>query len=237
MMDRQVIILCLCIFLGSAYGKETLVFSSTLKNDRARLVCSEVLGKALDRLDIEMNIYQMPEARSLKMSSQGGTDGDVARIGGLESKYSDLYQVAVSCFSHDVYLYVKAGKEFKVNGWGSIPKGYLIGYQKGVQFIEIAAQEYNLALYPLANAKQVLGLMKKGRIDLLVGTEQFLTLTDSTSRTTGIIMLVPAIEHHSFYSYLHKKHQYILPKLNNILISMQASGEVELIQQKHMMPR
>ena len=47
-------------------------------------------------------------------------------------------------------------------------------------------------------------------------------------------MLEPAIERHDFYSYLHKKNLHILPKLNQILVSMQISGEIELIKQKQL---
>ena len=132
-----------------------------------------------------------------------------------------------------MYLYVKAGKEFKVNGWQSIPHDYVIGYRKGLQYIERAAKKYEISIYPLVNLDQVLGLIIADKIDVAVGTERLFALNNKVRQKKDIVMLQPAIERHHFYSYLHKKNRNILPTINKVLISMQNSGEIELIKPKY----
>tara|TARA_R110000751_G_scaffold299347_1_gene409971 strand:+ start:34980 stop:35708 length:729 start_codon:yes stop_codon:yes gene_type:complete len=232
-LKKRILVLFSCVFFSPTYAADTLFFSSsTIENDHVRSICVKVLETAFNRLNINLAVNNMPAGRSLIMSNSGKIDGEVARIAGIEVKFPNLSKVAVSCFSHDVYLYVRAGKDFNVSGWGSIPRDYVLGYRKGVQYIEQAAQKHDISLYPLVNLKQVFGLLKAGRIDLMVSTKQLFQIDADVKKSENIIMLEPAIEHHEFYSYLHKKNQHILPKLNQVLVSMKLSGEIKLIQLK-----
>ncbi|MFT2091039.1 hypothetical protein [Paraglaciecola sp. 2405UD69-4] len=204
---------------------ELITFSAAIENNHARIVCEQKLSLALDNIGYRLRVKLMPAARSLVMSNEGVTSGDVARMRGLTSEYANLLQLEVPCFEHSVYFYVKPGKEFIVDGWASIPQEYLLGYRKGIKFIESASKKYNFNIYPIDNLDQSVAMIMAERIDLLVGSTTLFKALSNQNDGYKMIRLEPAIENHEFYPYIHKKHKNLIPELTTQLIAV---NELEL---------
>ncbi|MEI8650709.1 hypothetical protein P4S73_27010 [Paraglaciecola sp. Hal342] len=105
----------------------------------------------------------------------GETDGEIARVKGLNAKYPDLFQTSVSCYAHDANLYTLAGNEFKVDGWQSIPPSKVIGYRKGTHYIEQRGNAARVFPLPaLETNEQIFKLISVGKIDMMIATEQLI---------------------------------------------------------------
>lgn len=215
-----------------ANSKDRLVFSAPVNSGLPPIVCSEVLRLALSRIGIDMSLNFKSLERSILSASRGETDGETARVKGLNAKYPDLFQTGVSCYAHDVNLYTLAGNEFKVDGWQSIPPSKVIGYRKGTHYIEQAATQHDISIYPLETNEQIFKLISVGKIDMMIATEQLIGPRVMLNESAELVILQPALERHGFYSYIHKQHLAILPQINQQLTQMKASGEIDSIQQK-----
>jgi polar amino acid transport system substrate-binding protein len=227
------ILLLFCLYFAPVYGTDRLVFSTAVNSGLPPQVCAEIMALALSRINIDMELSHQSVARAIVSASNGETDGETARVQGLNAKYPDLVQVEVSCYAHNVNLFVLAGDEFTVEGWHSIPAEKVIGYRKGTHFIELAAARHNLSIYPLETKQQVFKLIKVGKVDMMLGTAQSIGSREKPKALNDLVMLEPALERHSFYSYIHKRHLAILPKINQQLLRIKVSGEMDLIQQKY----
>ncbi|QHJ12859.1 hypothetical protein FX988_03117 [Paraglaciecola mesophila] len=217
---------------ASANAKERLVFSTAVNSGLPPMVCSEVMRLALSRINIDMSLNAKSSERSILSASKGETDGETARVNGLNAKYPDLFQTSVSCYAHDVNLYTLAGNEFKVDGWQSIPPNKVIGYRKGTHYIEQAATQHDISIYPLETNQQIFKLISVGKIDMMIATEQIMGSKVMLNGSAELVILRPALERHGFYSYIHKKHLAILPQINQQLTRMKTSGELDSVQHK-----
>ncbi|MEP0175629.1 MAG: hypothetical protein ABJH28_00015 [Paraglaciecola sp.] len=220
MLIKRIFIISLvcCAFLSTsvcANSKGRIVFSAPIENNSARVICEDKLTRAFNQIGYKFEVSLMPAKRALLMSNNGTTNGEVARIGGLDKDYPNLIQVNESCYSHLVYFYVKSGKEFTVDGWGSIPADYLLGYRKGMKYIEFASEKYPFKLYSIDNLDQSLQMLMLmfDRIDLLVGSTSLFKALSKQADISGVVRLEPAVEKHMFYPYKHKKHSHLLPEL------------------------
>lgn len=196
-----------------ANSKGRIVFSAPIENNSSRVICEDKLTRAFNQLGYKFEVRLMPAERALLMSNNGTTNGEVARIGGLDKNYPSLIQVNEACYSHQIYFYVKSGKEFTVDGWGSIPVDYLLGYRKGMKYIEFAAEKYPFKLYSMDNLDQSLQMLMFDRIDLLVGSTSLFKALSKKADISEVVRLEPAVEKHMFYPYIHKKHKHLLLEL------------------------
>ncbi|MEP2651649.1 MAG: hypothetical protein ABJH06_06605 [Paraglaciecola sp.] len=213
-------ILLIGFVFNFAESKETIIFSSPIENNTARIVCEQKLLAAFKQMGYSFKVDLMPAARALSMSNQGITSGEVARMSGLSSEYTNLVQLKEPCYEHWVYFYVESGKEFVVNGWPSIPKEYLLGYRKGIKFIEFAAEKYGFKLYAMDTLDQSLGMLMMDRIDILVGSSTFLVALSAEIDVGQIIRLEPAVEKHELFPYIHKKYETLVPELTEKLVAL-----------------
>lgn len=224
--------LSLLLFLGlsgSVSAQDTLVFSA-IENTPPATTVGEVLRQAYQKLGIQVTLQEYPGLRGLAYSNEGTTDGEAFRVAGIEKEYPNLIQVEVPVRFDHMHLFVKQGKEFVIEGWGSIPKEYIIGYLRGLKFAEYAIVEHGLQAEAVSSVEQLFLKLDAGRNDvILTGVEdgarwiQQLELHD-------IVRLDPPIQTNKLYHYLHVKHADLVPKITAVLKEMEANGEIQQIR-------
>jgi len=229
---RRFIFLMLVVLIQPTYAQESLVFSTVEGGSRGSKVCGEILRVASQRLGIDMNTWELPGARSLIMANHGSVDGELARIKDIETKYPNLIRIQVSCLDESIYLFVKSGKEFPVDGWGSIPPNYVIGHRLGAKFIEHAATQFVIETAPVYSPKQMVTLLDKGRVDGIIGTPEHIGGIISKLGIKGVVMLESPVHTVCLYPYLNKKHAQLIPMLTAVLKEMEVSGEIQKIQER-----
>lgn len=206
------------------YAQEILVFSA-IEQTRPVKAVGEVLRRAYQKIGIKIEILELPGVRGLKYSHEGQTDGEAFRTRGIETEYTDLIRIDVAVSADEMFLFVKQGKEFEVDGWESLPKEGLVGYQRGVKFVELNAAKYSIKTYHVDSTEQLFKMLDFGRVDAVISGSEMGAKNIRTLNLQNIIRLTPPIHTSVLYHYLHKKHAHLVPQITAVLQEMKASGE------------
>lgn len=217
--------------ISSLSAKNTLVLSAVERTVPAKVV-GEVLRQAYKYIGIQVEIKELPGKRALILSQQGVMDGEAYRIQGIEKDYPTLLRIDVPVSVDQMYLFVKRGKIIAVEGWETIPEDAVIGYQRGIQFVEKFTAKYRIATIPANSSEQLFRMLESDRVDAVVaGSKNGLRIIKELG-VKDVVRLEPPIYTSVLYHYLHKKHAHLVPKITKVLKKMAASGEIQKIQEQ-----
>jgi polar amino acid transport system substrate-binding protein len=232
-----VIILSL-LFSQSIFSQEKLVintgFSSPISTTAQTGFGDQVLGEALKRLGYKLETVQMPAERALINANLGLDDGDLLRIDGLEKKYPNLIKVPEKIMDMDVMLFTKNLPSFKVNGWGSVTT-HSVAIITGWKIFEKNLGKES-EIIKTDNVNQMYTMLVKNRADF-VGYERWAGLGHIKDHNlTDVILLEPPLTSAALYTYLHKKHEKLVPKLAATIKAMKADGTIRKLFAKILKP-
>lgn len=184
-----------------------------------------ILRAAYGRLGIKVAFEYLPAKRSLLNSGTGVTDGEAFRMKGVDKEYPDLIRIDVPILIDPIHFYVTPGKEFPVDGWQSIPKDYILGYRRGVKFIENAIAKYSIKSIANNNEFYSLRQLDAGYVTVIVGHPERFAKLASRIPTVQIVRLDPPVQIVPLYHYLHKKHLAFVPEITRVLSEMMAPSK------------
>ncbi len=215
--------------LNIAIAQEKLIFSAVEETIPAKIT-KHILTEAYRKIGISIEIRELPGARGLFCSNTAQTDGEAFRIAGIEKDYPNLCRIEVPVTSNSLYVVVKKGREFPVNGWESIPENYRVGYQRGVRITEKSLRKNQIKTEAARHISQLLNMLEFDRVDAIIEGEQHGQNTEELERR-NMVQLKPAIHLHPLYHYLHVKHADLIPEITAALQEMKTSGELQKIQE------
>lgn len=212
---------------------KTLEFSSieeTPDIEISRLVLSKAYGK----LGIDIKIQKLPGLRALIYANEGLTDGELFRAAGVEDDYVNLVRVKVPINTVDVVVITK-NRSFEVTGWQSL-KPYYIGVQSGITFIESSISKMEgLKVARVKSSSQLLRMLNNERIDAVVAPRISAILSLADLRFKTMTILEPPLQILPLFHYLNKKHQSLVPELENVLQKMEDDGEIKQIRDDYIL--
>jgi polar amino acid transport system substrate-binding protein len=237
---RSIRMLCglLCaLALGASASGETQPSHAPLTLRLARLegvpdqwIGGEILRLAYARLGINLQFVAVPALRSLVESSEGRLDGEVQRILGVETQYPTLLAVKPSINFIEPAVFVKK-LDFKVQGWPSIAS-YHVGIVRGVGSSEAGTRGMR-RVTAVPSMEALMRMLAAERIELAVNDRLSGQLILRQLQLQGEIHpLDPPLQHIPLYHFLHVRHAELLPRIEEVLRAMEASGELERIRSR-----
>jgi len=199
---------------------------SALEDSGPQDVGKLILREAYKRIGISVNFLALPGRRTLVESNSGRTDGEVARIIGIENEYQNLVRVPIAISQLDGVAFVKKSG-LVVGGWSSL-KNYTIGAFSGSKFVEKNAVGMDVVYLP--GAKNLFPMLESGRIDLIVIPYLSGLKFIKKNSLLGFKALAPSLTTTKLYHYLHKKHQKILPRLTEVLEIVARENRIQSIR-------
>jgi polar amino acid transport system substrate-binding protein len=129
----------------------------------------DLLEKLTERTGIRFEIIRAPWARGLAALESGSADmmTGLAKTAAREAyvQYSDKPYYACSA-----RFYAKPSRAMEINTYGQL-KGLKIGYVQGSAYFEPFDSDTSLNKVAVNSEKQLLEMLKRGRIQLLIGTD------------------------------------------------------------------
>ena len=215
-------------FAQSARAGQTVTISKIEGTGAVDAVAIAVLTEAYKRLNVRMEVKELPSVRALAESSGGATDGELQRKEGLTAQYPNLIQLTVPINWIDLSVFTKTA-DFTPHGWESL-RPYKIGFHRGILVIEEATRGMNVDTAD-SNASLLLKLAA-GRTDIVVMNESDGIELTSEMAGAGIHRLSPPVAHLNLYHYLNKKNATLARKLEAVLRTMEQSGDIVRIHQQ-----
>lgn len=188
-----------------------------------------IVTEAFSRLGYDLNFVTFPFERSLKMSDAGFVDGELVRASSIELQYPNLIRVPEPLFDVDIVVISRSPIDLSM-GWSAL-SGKSVGWLLGVKSIQENTPE-TVHLTAVRNITQLFGLLKNRRVDYVVSTRVFGSELLG-AKSHGLIVNDQALTRISSYTYLHKKHKELVPKLAATLREMKEDGSFQRIVEEY----
>lgn len=219
-------LLCLLMMSVSISAQDSLVLG-TMDSPLARLG-QEILQEAYQRIGIQVETTVLPAERALHTANSGEVDGEVLRIKGIQESYPNLRMVPVSVLTMEGVVFTK-NVTFEVMGWESL-KPYRIGILRGSKFAEQGTR--GMTVGAVNTYRQVLLKLDAGRDDVAVMARTNGLIEIGKLNMKDIRVLEPPLITVELYHYVHKKHEYLLPKITQVLQDMVEEGRIQEIKEQ-----
>ena len=219
----------LAVILGFACGataaREVLVLNNATApphtNDDGTGFLDRVAGEAFRRIGVELKLVRLPAERGLRNADAGIEDGEVVRVGGLEKEYPNLLRVPEKIIDMDFVAFAR-GPAIQIDGWKAL-RPYRVGIIKGWKIYE---DNLRGIVEPTAvdNAEQLFNLLERDRVDVVLYSRWMGTALVRARQLRDVEALMPPLASVAMYTYLHKKHSALVPKLAAALRAIKADG-------------
>lgn len=205
------------LLIPTSLSAQTSLTFSIIENSPPGSDVEKILEKAYAHLGFSIKFEYLPGMRSLISSGTGRSDGEAFRIKGIDKEYPDLVRIDVPILIEPIHFYVAPGKEFPVYGWQSFPDDYVLGYRRGVQFVEKAIAQHKIRSAANNNEAYILKQLDAGYITAAIGRLDRFEALASKYPSVHIVRLDPAVEIVTLYHYLHKRHLDLVPEITRVL--------------------
>lgn len=217
----------------AAQAQQKLTFAR-IENIPDQQIGGDILVAAYKRLDIEVELHDVPAKRALALSSAGDLDGEVHRIGHLSDAYPTLLRVtpAINYIEPSAFT---LGRQIDLQGWPSL-RDYSIGIVRGVGSSEDGTRGI-ADVQAVTDLRQLFEMLNAGRFEVAI-CDLFsgLLAVKQLRLQRRIQALSPPLQRIDIYHHLHEKHRALVPRIAAVLQDMADSGELatlrtQLIQQ------
>ena len=227
------VLVALMLGIGAAGASQPASVPQTLRLARLdgvpdQRIGGEILKTVYARLGIDVQFVAVPPLRSLVESSEGRLDGEVQRILNVEAQYPTLVAIRPSINFIEPSAFVKK-QDFKVQGWPSIA-AYRIGIVRGVGSSEAGTRGMaHVTAVPSMDA--LMRMLAAERIDVAVNDRlSGILILQQLGLQGDLRPLDPPLQRTPLYHFLHMKHLDLVPRVEEALRGMAASGELEQIR-------
>jgi len=215
-------------------ARETLTLN-TVGKPPFSTVMHALLKEAFDRIGLDIKIQELPGRRALINADKGIEDGDAGRTKGTEKKYPNLVMVPESILSVSIVGFANRDLKATLNqSWKDL-KPYNVGILRGHQHSERMVVHYK-SLVKADDTAQLLTVLSKGRADVAVTVQIEGLSAIKTEKLEGIKILQPPLQVIPIYTYLHKKHQGYVAKLDSAIKAMKTDGSFTRIRNQILDP-
>jgi len=201
-----------------------------IENIPDQFVGGEILKVVYSRLNMPIELVDLPAKRALMESSAGRLDGEVQRNIMVQTQYPTLVMVRPALNYIEPSVFSK-NERFEVKGWDSI-KPFNIGIVRGVGTSEDGTQGMK-SVQAVNTLDQLMLMLAQDRVDVAV-SDSFsgLAAVKRLGLKDRIRLLTPPLQKNEIYHFLHEKHRDLIPKVEQVLSEMQSSGELERLRKQ-----
>ncbi|MBV1914742.1 MAG: transporter substrate-binding domain-containing protein [Pseudomonadales bacterium] len=190
----------------------------------------KVLKEALSRIGYDLKVVPLPAERSLLMADSGGVDGELLRTRAIEQRFPDLVRVSESLLDVEFVVFSLQSAS-QIEDWASL-KNKSVAVIIGMKIIEENIPESALVTR-VNKASQLFDMIKNGRVQYAAFVRDIGDDFIKHHGVTGILASQSTLSAVPTYTYLHKKHRDLVPKLAQSLREMKNDGTFRAIVENH----
>lgn len=225
-MKKIVLIIYFIIFCYNECIAKEYHFVSIEKlaeQEVGRLIIPEIYKK----LGIYVTITPLPGKRAQFEASSGLKDGEIMRIWSYGTENRTVVRVPTAYYYLETTAFLKKGSNVVIKDKTDLGK-YNVAKVRGVKHTNnITTGLKNVQ--NVSNTKQLMELLQSNRVQVaLTNTADGIHALNKLGYG-NIIHLKKPLAVLKLYHYLHGKNKKLVPKINNIIKKMKASGELKVI--------
>lgn len=221
MIGFNILVLGMLFLSQKSYSSEKTV-STVDENFTVMDAAEQVLRKVYSKTGMTLKVKKFPGSRSLIVSNNGGVDGELARISGIEKKYTNLYRLPYPIGFGELVLFslrdVSKIRDVKTVGGSSF------GYYRGMAAADRILKDENA--YKIKAIGSLFSMLTLGRLDhILILKSDGLRYLENNKLDIPIYYSQHILKE-PVYHYLHKSNSSLIKKIEQQLKAMHNSGEL-----------
>jgi len=189
-------------------------------------VYDRIILMVFGNIGMKVKINHLDSARSVENVDVGLDDAEYARIKGLSNRYHNLRVVDEKLIDFSFTAFSK-DSSIIINGWDSL-KNYHVAYMRGWKIYEKNVKNTKSVLQ-VTTEKELFQLLENDRVDIilyeLLRGHQYL----KDRNVEGIYPLSNPLSVKGMYLYVNKKHDKLIPDIEQSLRAMKERGEYKNI--------
>lgn len=172
------------------------------------------------------------EERGLRALDQGLDDGNLPRVAGLEKIYPNIRQVPGKVMDFNFQVFSK-NPDVVIDGWESL-RDYDVAFVTGWKILEQNVKARSIT--KVDTSDQLFSLLGRDRTQLVIYEKwQGLELINKLG-LKGIVALEPPLITKEVFLYVNKRHEELIPNLEQALEQMKEDGSYQRIEDKTLGP-
>lgn len=190
-----------------------------------------VILEALKPYSIQVEVIKLPGSRVIAQVNSGRIDGDLARVENFSSisdiGSSNYLRVNEPIMMSEIVMVTLAESEIEQQPtWKSINQGS-VAYLRGSKTIRKYLKEHNS--FSINDNLQMLDMVANKRVDsaVMFGAIAAQILRQSPELNQQLKIHQPPVMRFHLFTYLHKKHVQLIPKLEHSLQQLKKSGFIQ----------
>ncbi len=207
--------------------------TSPLSNEQQTGFVDRLLGEALQRLGYQLRVNHLPAERALINANAGIDDGDLLRIDGLDRLYPNLVQVPEKIIDMEFVAFTRR-PDIRLRGWHSLP-AHTVAIINGWKILERNIPPAT-ELTKVENSEQLFNLLLKNRVDLVLYSRWPGLGQLQNRHIRSIRLLRPPLERRAMFTYLHRRHHALVPRLASALARLKADGTYQRLFRQILSP-
>jgi polar amino acid transport system substrate-binding protein len=232
-MKQKILAALMLLFAMSALADGHIITVSSNNTPLDRKVLLGVSEEAFQRTGNKFKLINLPSERSLVAANAGEIDGEGLRVAGLSGKYPNLIQVPEAYIGISFVAFAKDAT-IKLGSWDDL-KNYRVAFINGWKMFEKNASIARI-VNKVDKPEQMFEMLLQDRVDLVLYTLADGNVYLKKNSLTQIAPLKPALKDVDLYLYLHRKHEQLVPKLNQAIQAMKADGSYNQIISRALTP-
>lgn len=192
-------------------------------------ILEKILREAFQRIDKKVKmVFTGSSQRALLMANEQG-DGDAIRISNVKEIApeitNNLLIIPESILDSSFHVYTK-GNFFPVTGFDAL-QNYRNGFRIGIKFLEKNMPGEKIML---PDTDRLFQMLNQGRLDTVIEHSLIGDFIINNQDFKNIVKLSPSLICVDSYSFIHKKHQALIPAIAKALSNMKTDGSLEKIK-------
>jgi len=183
-------------------------------------IIDRVAGEAFRRAGLELHLIRVPTERAVLLADAGFTDGDMARIAGLEATYPNLIRVPENVTRLEAAAVSKnAAIPSKIEALVARDLGVIQGWKMYEPALRGARQ-----ILTVDDADQLFRVLQYDRVEVILFERRMAYAYIRKNAIANLHVLEPPLFLLPTYIYLHKRHAAYVPKIDAALRALKREG-------------
>lgn len=226
-MLKIFLIICILSVFGWAETKPRLTITTGFPSPESDLI-ETVLKEVEKRSEIIIDFDSLPNKRSLVNANLGITDGEAARIKGIDKYYPNLFIVPSQ--SHAIELIAISNQVLPL----SSPKdlhNYNVGVIHGMKIAVVMAEKNKpISLIKATDFTTLIRMLVANRLDIIIMNKTGVLFNQDKFKGHNLYLYEKPLMIRPLYMQLHKKNKAYIPRLQSALDTMHKDGTYQNIQ-------
>jgi polar amino acid transport system substrate-binding protein len=236
----QWIMAFICLLASPAFAADSLFFATHARPPLSDYL-REILTEAFRPMGIEISLQEMSGNRVIQMVNRGDADGDPSRIRRfrtISNKAAENYRL-VDAPIVQVRLVMVTHKDTVVDevSWEAVNRGNVLFVRGSKRIRKNVKPENRNELEEVENALELLS-NDRFRSAVVFHSQAQRVFRDNPGLAESLVLHEKPLESFNFYTYLHKKHEALIPALQDSLKTLRENGTMARLVEKYylMMP-